>query len=241
MPAIISAPVLKEVVEALYVVTDEARLRFGSMGLGAAAVDQSNTCLVALSLDPKAFESYDLEEAEIGVDLKKLRDVLSGASGDDKVELDHESGAKRLDVRYGHYSYRLGLLDVGSLRKEPKLPATVVLNGGTLRDIVHDAAKVADKIALIAEKGVFKAIAEDELDSFTAELPESMLISMDVEKPAKACFSLEILGSLSKAYGKSDRATLNLANDMPCKISSTFAGGNGTLTYFVAPWVEGEG
>jgi proliferating cell nuclear antigen len=241
--AVINAGLLKDVLEAIRAVTDEAKFRLNDMGLGIGAVDPANVCLVALNLDPRAFEAYDFEKTEIGVDIARLEKMINSASREDKIELEVTDEAKKLHITAGCYSYTMSLLEVGSVRKEPKLPKVelpvqVVLNGALLRDIVKEAGKVSDHITIGTSGKEFVATATGDLDTFKATIPEPNLISIRAAPNTVSMYSLDYMSDLMKVLGKSERVTLNLAADMPVQMVTNIAGGNGSVTYFLAPRIE---
>lgn len=247
MPAIISAPVLKEVVEALTAIVDEAKFRISAEGLKVSAVDQANVAMVSLELGKGAFESYDLDEGQIALGLKKFHDALSGAAGEDKVELNINEDLRKLELRNGPYFYRLSLLDPSSVRKEPKIPkdfpltAIVTLNGALLKNIVRESSKVCDKVWLQARDKTFTAEAPGDLDSFMAEFPETLLIGFEASADARTCFSIDYIEDVVKVLGRCERVSIQLGTDYPGIFSADIAGGNGTVKYLVAPLIESEG
>jgi len=243
--AVINAEVLKDAIEAVSTLVDEARLRLTKDGISARTVDPANVAMVSFELSSKAFESYEASDGEIGVDLTRLIDILGMASKDDKVELCLNEETRKLEIRTGGLAYTLSLLDPASMRKEPKtpsleLPARIEVSGAELRRAVKAAEKVSDHMALGVVDKTFYIEAEGDLDKVRLEIPESGLFSLKSSGNVRSLFSLDYLNDLVKSLGKAERVTIDLGTDYPVRFSFSVAGGNGSVTYLLAPRIESE-
>lgn len=243
--AVINAEVLKDAIEAVSTLVDEAKFKITKDGISARAVDPANVAMVAFDLGAKAFESYSATDGEIGVDLTRLNDILGMTSRDDKVELNLNEETRKMEIRTGGLAYTLSLLDPSSIRKEPKvpnleLPAKIVLNGAELRRAVKAAEKVSDHMALGVADKTFYVEAEGDLDKVRLDIPESSLISIQSSGNVRSLFSLDYLNDLAKSLGKAEKVTIDLGTDYPVKFNFNIAGGNGSVTYLLAPRIESE-
>jgi proliferating cell nuclear antigen len=243
--AVINAEVFKDAIETVSTLVDEAKFRLTKDGMTARAVDPANVAMVAFSLNAKAFETFEATDGEIGVDLTRLMDILGMASKEDKIELSLNEETRKMEIRTGTLAYTLSLLDPGSIRKEPKvpnldLPAKIVLNGNELKRAVKAAEKVSDHMALGVSGKTFFIEAEGDLDKVRLEIPETSLISIEAKNDVRSLFSLDYLSDLSKSLGKSEHVIIDLGSDYPVKFSFNIAGGNGSVTYLLAPRIESE-
>lgn len=243
--AVISAEVFKDAIEAVSTLVDEAKFRLTKDGISARAVDPANVAMVAFDLNAKAFDTFNATDSEIGVDLVRLMDILGMTSREDKIELSLNEETRKLEIRTGGLAYTLSLLDPSSIRKEPKvpnleLPAKIVLNGAELRRAVKAAEKVSDHMALGVVDKIFYVEAEGDLDKVRLEIPESSLISLQASSNVKSLFSLDYLNVLVKSLGKAERVSIDLGTDYPVKFNFSIAGGNGDVTYLLAPRIESE-
>jgi proliferating cell nuclear antigen len=243
--AVINAEVLKDAIEAVSTLVDEAKFKITKDGIAARAVDPANVAMVAFDLGAKAFESYSSTDGEIGVDLTRLNDILGMTSKDDKVELNLNEETRKMEIRTGGLAYTLSLLDPSSIRKEPKvpnleLPAKIVLNGAELRRAVKAAEKVSDHMALGVADKTFYVEAEGDLDKVRLDIPESSLISIQSTGNVRSLFSLDYLNDLAKSLGKAEKVSIDLGTDYPVKFNFNIAGGNGSVTYLLAPRIESE-
>jgi proliferating cell nuclear antigen len=166
-------------------------------------------------------------------------------SKDDKIELNLNEETRKLEIRTGGLAYTLSLLDPTSIRKEPKvpkleLPAKVVLNGAELKRAVKAAEKVSDHMALGVVDRTFYFEAEGDLDKVRLDIPESSLISIQSTGNVRSLFSLDYLNDLAKSLGKAEKVTIDLGTDYPVNFTFNIAGGNGAVTYLLAPRIESE-
>ncbi len=243
--AVINAEVFKDAIEAVSTLVDEAKFKITKDGISARAVDPANVAMVAFDLKASAFESYQATDGEIGIDLNRLNDILGMTSKDEKVELNLNEETRKMEIRSGSLAYTLSLLDPTSIRKEPKvpnleLPAKIVLNGAELRRAVKAAEKVSDHMALGVKDKTFYVEAEGDLDKVRLDLPESSLISIQSTGNVRSLFSLDYLNDLAKSLGKAEQVSIDLGTDYPVKFNFNIAGGNGNITYLLAPRIESE-
>ena len=81
---------MREIVDILSVLTDEAKLVWGEKGLGVSVVDGSHVALLSATIADECFEMYEVEPVEIGLELGKMRDLLTLAGPSDLVEMDYD-------------------------------------------------------------------------------------------------------------------------------------------------------
>ena len=90
---------MKEIVDLLSVLTEEAKLVWKENGLQINVVDGSHVALLSATIGDACFETYEVEPVEIGLELVKLRDLLSLAGPSDLVELDYDEAIGAINVR----------------------------------------------------------------------------------------------------------------------------------------------
>ena len=72
--AAINAELLKDAIASLAVIVDEVRFRIKPEGISVKAVDPANVAMVIFELGSSAFDEYNADESEIGIDLNKITD-----------------------------------------------------------------------------------------------------------------------------------------------------------------------
>jgi len=90
-----------EIVDLLSVLTEEAKMSWGEKGLTVNVVDGSHVALLSATISDACFETYEVEPVEIGLELGKLRDLLTLAGPSDLVEIDYDDAVGAVNVRVG--------------------------------------------------------------------------------------------------------------------------------------------
>lgn len=242
--ALIGAEKLKDSIESISTLVDEARFRITPEGLSVKAVDPANVAMVSFELSKDAFDSFEATEGELGIDLTKLTGVMEMADKSDIIELELDEASHKLIVRMRGLAYTMSLLDPSSIRKEPKvpnldLPAHIVIRGEDIKRAVKAAEKVSDYMSMGVRGDIFFMEAEGDTDKVLVELGKEQLIDLQATD-AKSLFSLDYLSDMSKILGKSNEVSIDLGKDFPLKIRIKIAEGHGEVSYMLAPRVESE-
>jgi len=242
--AVIGAEKLKDSIESVSTLVDEAKFRLTPEGLSVRAVDPANVAMVSFDLAKDAFESFEATEGELGIDLTKLTGVMEMADKEDNIELELDEAGHKLIVRMRGLSYTMSLLDPSSIRKEPKvpsldLPARIVVRGEDLKRAIKAAEKVSDYMSMGIKGNVFFMEAEGDTDKVLVEMEKDKLIDLQPAE-VKSLYSLDYLSDISKILGKSNEVTIDLGKDYPLKIRLKIAEGHGDVSYMLAPRVESE-
>src|SRR3990170_8781108 len=115
--AVIGAEKLKDAIESISTLVDEAKFRFTTDGLSVRAVDPANVAMVSLDLSKEAFDSFEATEGELGIDLTKMNGIMEMAEKSDNIEIDLDEAAHKLVIKMRGLSYTMSLLDPSSIRK----------------------------------------------------------------------------------------------------------------------------
>ncbi len=242
--ATIDAYLLKDSIETLLVLVDEARFRLSPEGISVRAVDPANVAMVSFDLSTDAFDEFDADECEIGLDLSKFNDILAVAEKSDRVTMELDDANRKLSIQIGGFSYTVSLLDPSTIRAEPRipqldLPAEVVLNGKDLQKAVKAAERISDHLLLGIEGEIFFMEAEGDTDKVRLEMTRDQLIDLKPDD-ARSLFSLDYLSDIIKPASKSNEVGMFLGKDFPIKINFTVANGAGKVGYLLAPRIESE-
>src|SRR3989304_975365 len=85
------------------------------------AVDPAHVAMVDLTLDRSAFESYKADDAELGLDLDKMKEVLKLSRAGDVLAVTQDEEKNRLVVHVGNITRRMSLVDTAGM-SDPKVP-----------------------------------------------------------------------------------------------------------------------
>ena len=244
----IDASILRECVDAVLAVVDEARLKIDKEGWKVRAVDPANVALVDLELRREAFSEFSLgpekeqkrgeKEFVVGVPFDKMRDVLRWCKGDVALSMEKEKMTLQSDA----YTFTLTLIDPSSIRKEPKIPeiefaAKVVVDADDFKKVLKAAEKISYQVAIGVQNGFFVE-AEGEMETMRYSLHKDELIHLS-GGDCRSLFSLEYLTAMAKGFA-SDTLTLHISTDHPLKMEFDIADGNGKVVYMLAPRMEAE-
>ncbi len=242
--ATIDADLLKDSIESLSVLVDEARFRISPEGIAVRAVDPANVAMVTLDLAASAFDEFNANDCEIGMDLTKLTDALSLIDKNDKVMIELDDMSQKLAIHIAGLSYTLSLLDPSTIRADPRipqldLPAEVVMNGKDLRRAVKASEKISDHMLFGIEGDLFYMEAEGDTDRVRVEMTRDQLIDLKPED-THSLFSLDYLSDIVKPVAKSNEVHLEFGMDFPIKISTNFANSVLKVSYLLAPRIESD-
>ena len=85
----IKAESLKEFIGTVGSLVDEAKLNVSEDGIQIKAVDPSHVAMIETNLVKSAFDSYESDVMEMGLDIDKFKNVLTVAGKEDMVQLCH--------------------------------------------------------------------------------------------------------------------------------------------------------
>ena len=243
--AIVRADTLKATLDSVGVLVNECKIHFDETGLEIRAVDPANVGMVDLSLAADAFESFEVDDGLIGVDLVRLQDIAGMANNDQLVHLELDEETRKLHISIDGLEYTLGPLDPESIREEPdlpenlNLPATIIIEGRDIDRAVKAADMVSDHIELGVDNAndLFYVAAEGDTDDVHLELDSEDLIDLSTG-PASSLFSLEYLKNMNKAIPGDTEVTMELGEEFPVKLHFSFSEGEGEVTYMLAPRIQ---
>ncbi len=236
------ADILKQIVDVVSTLVDEAKFNVDADGVSLKAVDPAHVAMIELTLGKGAFESYEGEETELGIDIEKLKEILKLAHAGDSVSLEHNEDKNQLIIKIGDVTRRMSLVDTAGM-SDPKvpnieLPTTMRLKAEELNYGIKASESVSDHIALVADESSFEMSSEGDSDSVDYRLPKEKLISLEAKGKVRSLFPLDYFSNMARAIAGGSEVKLNLGNNYPVKLEFDIAGGNGHVRYLLAPRVE---
>ena len=240
----VKSDVLKEVIDVVSTLVDEAKFSAGKEALVVKAVDPAHVAMVDLTLDRSAFEAYKADDVELGLDMDKMREVLKLSRAGEVLALTHEEDKNRLVAYVGNITRRMSLVDTAGM-SDPKvptlnLPARVKVRTEELRQGIRASESVSDHIALIATPDGFEILSEGDTDSANLKLPKDMLDELACKEKVRSLFPLDYFSNMIKAISTAPTVTMYMGNDYPVRLEFDIAGGKGQVKYLLAPRIESE-
>lgn len=236
--------VLKEVLTVVSTLVDEAKFNFNQQGLNLKVVDPAHVAMADISLSSKAFESFKAQESSLGIDIKKLLDVIKLAKAGDIIKLTHDEEKNALIVKVSNVTRRMQLVDTTSL-SDPKvpnlsLPVKVKLEAQHLSQGIRASESVSDHITLAVTPEGFELSSKGDTDFVNLKLPKDLIKELNCSETVKSMFSLSYFSNMIKSVSAGGDVTLSLGTDYPIMMEFEMADGKGKVKYLLAPRIEGE-
>jgi len=244
----IRADTLKSLVSVISTLIDEVKFTISPEGMTLKAVDPAHVAMIELNIEAGAFESYQADQTEIGLDLDKVKDVLKlSSSAGDIISMEQDEGYGRLIFRVGNITRRMNLVDTTSMN-DPKVPqlelsANIEVSVLELQRGIKASENISDHIALTITPDYFELACEGDTDSVNLKLDKSQLSNLDISGDMqKYCslFPLDYFSNLIKAVPSDANIRIELDNDYPVMLNFALAEGKGSVKYLLAPRIESD-
>jgi proliferating cell nuclear antigen len=240
----IATDVLADALAAVHALVNECKVQFEADGLSIRAVDPANVAMVDLTVDAAAFETYDVTDHTIGLNLGMLLDCLSAVESE-TVSL-RETDDRKLAIAGEHFSGTMAMIDPDAIRQEPDIPeldleATITLRGDGLDRGLTAADLVTDKVTFRADEGDREVVMSGEGDTDDVEMTfgdeSEALLDADVRGSPRSVFSLEYWTDIAAPIPGDAAVSLQLGEEMPVKTRYSLTE-DVTVENMVAPRVE---
>ncbi|CAI8268942.1 MAG: hypothetical protein CMA41_00160 [Euryarchaeota archaeon] len=235
---------ISKILDTLMIVVEDARFDFEEDGLTVRVVDSSHVAMIKLTVDAAAFDGWELDAKEIGLEMKKIREVTTlGASGD-LIEISHQDGGD-FTMSLGKIVRNLRPLDNATMASPPslpklELPCKIVMNGAELGQALKAAKQVGDLVTFSIDESSFKVHVRNNTDSVNISFDKDEMDELVCDGAARSQYSLTYLEPLSRRFGPSDNVTIQFGENFPLAMNFTFEDGAAEVDYFLAPRVESD-
>jgi proliferating cell nuclear antigen len=238
----IKAETLRSVFSILTPIVGEVKLRADEEGWQIKAVDPAHVAMVDLTLSKEAFEKYEVEPMELGLNVERLLEHVKNARAEEDVKmlLDQDN---RLVVSMSNLTLKLPLVDASGF-SDPKvpnlaLPIGLKLNSGELMKGLKISASISDYITFNCTEEKLVMTSSEDLSSMTLELNKGVEYEeIEFQEPAKSSFSLDYFTHMMKGVGSNRDIMLFLGNSYPLKLDFEYADSSGKARYLLAPRIE---
>ena len=234
---------MRTIVDVLSVIVDEARMRFSADGLDINVVDASHVALIKMHVDAAAFETWDVEETIIAIELSKLRDLLKLAGPDDLVDVSYDTSVGQFDIKVGEVDRSIRPID-HTLMKDPKVPeldlkSKVKIASNKLHKALQAARLVGELVTLSLDPRQFNLHVQGDQDSVSVSHEAGQLEDLVAEKPVKSTYSTNYLQPIVKVIdGAVGSVEVCFDDKYPLNLNFEIADGAGNVTYFLAPRID---
>lgn len=233
---------LKDMVEILETIVDEVKLNIDGEGITIKAVDPAHVAMVDMSLKKEAFESYEAEETELGINLNKIDQFLALASAGSVVKLEHVEDENRLTLQVENITRKMPLLDTAGMTDpsvpQLDLPISLKLEGKHLLKGVKASQNISDHVAITAGPDGFEIFSEEDEDNVRLSLLEDDLLELNAKEEVRSLFALDYFSNMIKSVGANTPIHVELGKDYPIKMEFDYADENGHVRFLLAPRIE---
>ncbi len=236
--------VLKEVIKVVSTLVDEVKLNISNDGIALKAVDPAHVAMVDLELGKDAFEELDASDCELGIDIDKIKEVLSLAKAGDVLDINHDEEHNKLVIHIENITRHMSLVDTMGM-SDPKmpslnLPAKIKIAAGELNQGIKASESISNHIALLANPEGFELSSQGDTDSVSLKLRKDLLLALECTEPVRSLFSLDYFSNMIRSVPSAGVVNLSIGQDYPAKMDFDIAEGHGKVTYLLAPRIENE-
>ncbi len=234
---------VREIVEVLSVLNEEAKIIWGENGLLVTIVDGSHVALLSAKIGNECFETYEVEPVEIGLELGKMKDLLS-LGGSDLVEIDYDEAVGMMNVRIGSVLRILRGLDTSTM-ENPSLPdlefnSRATIDSEKLSKSLRAAKFVGELVDFSIDNNQLRVSVQSEAgEGVNVKFESGELGELSCSEPSQSTYSLQFLEPLTRklASGFTDEISLQFQEKYPLKMTWKTNDGGAEWVYFLAPRV----
>jgi len=242
---ITDAKLLRDSLDAVSELIDEAELSVTPEGMRIVASDRAVVAVVNFFISKNAFDSYECDkEAKLGINLTNVMQILRRWK-DEKMTISAEGN--KILLSFAGSSKRHFTLPVIDVSKEES-PDLAKLESGFTESLtissdafssgVEDAELVGDSVVFTVRKDMFILTSENDSSSTKLEmLPGESLNILSVGEPVRARYSIDYMKKMLKARKLSGTAKLSLSSEYPLRLSFSVPE-KLELSFILAPRVE---
>lgn len=236
---------MRTIIDILTVLVEEAKFNFSEGHIEVRAVDPSHVAMIRMEVDAAAFEAWESEDASVGLELTKLRDLIGLAGAEDLIEMGYDEADGRVNIQVGEINRMIRPLDRTAML-EPRVPGVdltsrVTLSGVKFSRALRAAKQVGDLVTLSLNAQTFSVHVSGDTDAVNVSYDAGELEDLETDGPVKSQYSLQYLQPMAKRIeGIVESVTVNFGENYPLKLEFEFVGGAGRCIYFLAPRIEGD-
>ena len=233
---------MKEIMENLKIITEEATLNFTSEGFSLSQVDPSHVCLITAEYDAANFEEFDCEEeSAITFYVSVFLELMKGSKATDRLSVEWDSEGTHLSVTKGLLTKRI--------RRLENPPTAVRLPEFTLESILNVEAEwfeMAIKHASDVSALTNFRTTEEEFsitgESENGDISICLEVESGLEDEVISTFSCTYLKPVSKrirmTVGKTTPIRIKYGSNLPLVVE--YSSDIGRYSYFLAPRIDGD-
>ena len=197
--------------------------------------------MIRMEVDSSLFETWDLDEAKVVMELAKLREVLSlSSSADELVDISFDDVANRINVTVGKIRRTISPVNENNVRVPKRVPdltldSTVKMSGADLSRAFRAAKHVGEIVHLSMSADDFGVNVPGTTDAVDVQYPKGELESLECPEPVNSQYSLTYMLELVKKLDSVDSISLSFGSNLPLKMNFGFYDDAIKVLFLLAP------
>ena len=228
--------VFKSIIDAIKDLRNDANIDFAHDGLQIQAMDSAHISLCSLLMRTELFKSFTCPDAiSLGINMKTLAMVLSGAKGELHMRSDGETLKLTVHKLDGVADYTLKLMDIDSENlglPDTEYQTVAVLPSNTFAKVVKDLTNFSDSCA-IRIRDHLQIGVNGHMGQVSWKSGEECACSV-IEPMDAAMFSMRYLCFFSKGSMVSKKCIIGVSPNLPMCITYPIEE-MGHLRFYLAP------
>ena len=242
--AVIKAETLKSVIYVVSTLVDEAKMTITPEQVSIKAIDPAHIAMLDVTIKSGAFDAYEADDVEIGLDLEKVKAVLKLAESADDIFMEHDPDQCRLLMRIGNITRRMSLVDTSNM-SDPKVPpidisSHVRLTADILKKGIRASEAINDHIMITLDPEGFDLSCEGDTDYASLRVGTADVVEIQTDGPVKSMYPLGYFANIVKVIPDKTIVSVCLDSNFPVKLLFSLAEDNINVVYFLAPRIENE-
>jgi len=246
--------VLKQLIEALKDLVQEANIDCSDDEMSIQAMDNSHVSLVAVSLRAGGFDHFRCDRPiTLGVNAANMGKILKCAGNEDIITLKAEDEGESLTLMFESPSqdriadFELKLMDINTEQlgiPDTEYKCTIQMPSGEFQRIIRDLQVLGDTCTISCSKEGVKFTASGDVGSGnvlvrqnnTAEKDEDKVL-IEMDEPTELTFALRYLNFFTKATSLGPTVILSMSPEVPVVVEYPI-GEIGHIKYYLAPKID---
>ncbi|HJM44490.1 MAG TPA: hypothetical protein QF644_00895 [Candidatus Poseidoniaceae archaeon] len=232
--------ILKIIVETLMTQVEEARFDFYSDRLEVCAVDAANVAMIRMEADAALFDTWDLDDCRVVMELAKMREVLSLASAGEMVEIVFDDVANRIKVSVGKIERTLSPINEENVRVPKRVPdlelkSIAKISGVELSRAFRAAKYVGEIVHMSMSSSELGITVPGPTDAIDVSYSNDELEDLTCESKVNSQYSLTYMLDLVKKLDGVNMITLAFGENEPLKMNFGFHEDAIKVLFLLAP------
>jgi len=232
--------ILKIIVETLMTQVEEARFDFYSDRLEVCAVDAANVAMIRMEADAALFDTWDLDDCRVVMELAKMREVLSLASAGEMVEIVFDDVANRIKVSVGKIERTLSPINEENVRVPQRVPdlelkSIAKISGVELSRAFRAAKYVGEIVHMSMSSSELGITVPGPTDAIDVSYSNDELEDLTCESKVNSQYSLTYMLDLVKKLDGVNMITLAFGENEPLKMNFGFHEDAIKVLFLLAP------